>query len=146
MSNKTPFPPKPNLELGFNQKLVPIMTEAFRGWVLMPIELSADQWERWENSQAAVLLAKPVEWVRPEGDTRPELLILYEGIHHFIYHMEFPNITSAQAGDRSGRTMPSVQIMRAIFYEALKLISRARKLGNLLRPSSGTTSQRPASN
>lgn len=130
------FPAEPN-GLGHNQQWFPIATEAYQGWIKIPVELNAQQLTVWQNSTAAALLDDPKTWERPEGEDRPEILVLYEGVHHLVYHCQFDHVDSQAIADKTGRSLPSVQLARAIFYACNPLIQKAYRLGNSLRPFSG---------
>lgn len=139
------FPQEPN-SLQHNQQWVPIATEVYQGWIKIPVELSAKQFIQWENSPAAILLEEKSKWERPQGEDRPEILILYEGVHPFLYHMQFEGIDSQAIADASGCSLPSIQLARAVFQVCLPLIAKARRLGNSLRPFSGTPNPEAAAN
>lgn len=130
------FPDPPN-SVGFNRQWIPVDTEVFCGWFLLPLELSAAQLAETEKRLA----------VEPEeGDTTPRSVMEFRVIQHLILDARIDGLEPDMWRDPTGLSMPSVQLARAMYQEGVKLIVRARSLGNLLRPFSGTLKAETANN
>lgn len=134
-----PDPPAP---AGFNRQWVPVLTDAYSGWFLLPLELSAAQLTEVERRIAVKEAAE-----KEEGAAYiPLSVATFAVIQHLMLDARIDHLEPAMWQDPTGLSMPSTRLCKAISEEALMLVARARSLGNSLRPYTGTTKPGAAAN
>lgn len=111
-----------------NEQKIESPFEDWPGYIVMPKELSAEQFTKWwEKARAQV-----------DDDTRPVELQAFYVLHHLVLGCHIEGLDWAEI-QPDGSNLPSMRLAIMVGIEGMKLVDNARTLPNLPEPSKDTT-------